>query len=267
MPKSEIKMITDAKLSSEIGRLLGTLYQKRLEKIASIPLAKLLDKNPYLFRAIGTKQPADFIQQSLTAFISSSDETLFGNDFFEPLALWSAEQVISQQGHRQVTVSGGAGHDLVIQTENEYLAVAVKSSTRVYNSQSSGGQKSEFDELQSRVRKIKKQFRRIIGHGYGRRRPESETEAPTKKKSVDEKIAGQQFWSLLTEDEGYYLRISQAMGEFAKDHHQEYGKAFKKAKKKLLVQFKAHFVDAKGEILWDKVVAFNSSKEKRKALK
>ncbi len=48
-------------------------------------------KNPYLFRALGSEIASDIVQQILQAFVSSSDETIFGDAFFEPIALMASD--------------------------------------------------------------------------------------------------------------------------------------------------------------------------------
>src|SRR5690606_25778837 len=105
-------MINEEKLDHEISRLLNILYTKRFSALEKLSTIKLLSKNPYLYRALGINDPDSFIEQLMIAFISSSDETIFGNDFFEPLALWSAKE---SAGHhdddRTVTVGAGAGQD------------------------------------------------------------------------------------------------------------------------------------------------------------
>lgn len=103
-------MIEEAALNTEVGRLLGKLYGRRFAALEGLKLTKLLNKNPYLYRAVGLNDPAKLIEQMLVAFISSSDETIFGNEFFEPLALWSAkESTATLSDARTVTVGGGAG--------------------------------------------------------------------------------------------------------------------------------------------------------------
>ena len=60
------------------------------QKLRELTLNKLLNKNPYLYRSDGIQRPGHLLDGLLIARISSSDETIFGNEFFEPLALWVA---------------------------------------------------------------------------------------------------------------------------------------------------------------------------------
>ena len=44
-------------------------------------------KNPYLYRAKAMQSATKIVDSVLTAFVSSSEETIFGNCFFEPIAI------------------------------------------------------------------------------------------------------------------------------------------------------------------------------------
>lgn len=250
-------MMSEQLLQDEIGRLLSVLYGKRFAALDKLGLAKLLNKNPYLYRALGISDSSEFIMQLMVAFVSSSDETIFGNDFLEPLAIFSAKNAgSSEEGYRSVTVGAGAGQDIAIETANSYLAISVKSSKNIFNSQSAKGQDSEFTALQARLKKLNKVFRPIIGYGYGRK--------TMRKASNVEKLAGQVFWHLLTGEIDFYLRISKAMEKFSGEHGQVYKTIFEKKHQQLLREFMIDYVDSEGSIRWDHVVAFNSAQTKPK---
>lgn len=251
-------MINDGSLDREINRLLDILYAKRFSALNKLSITKLLNKNPYLYRALGINDPDSFIEQLMIAFISSSDETIFGNDFFEPLAFWSARESAHHHGdQRTVTVGAGAGQDIAIETATAYLAISVKSSKNIFNAQSNKGQSIEFSELQARLKKLGKQFRPIIGYSYGRK-----LERPERKATNTEKIAGQKFWALLTGEDSYYLRIANSIGKFSTQHGLEYKEQCERKKNQILREFMINFVSAEGIIDWDKVVEFSSGSQK-----
>ena len=80
-------------LENKIAELLDVFYNKRCIALNDLKLINTLKrKNPYLYRASGVAAAADIVEEILKAHVSSSDETLFGNEFFEPLAKWVAEQ-------------------------------------------------------------------------------------------------------------------------------------------------------------------------------
>lgn len=253
-------MIAENLLTQEVGRLLGVLYGKRFAALDKLNLARILNKNPYLYRALGFSDSSEFIMQLMVAFVSSSDETIFGNDFLEPLAFFAATHA-NEHGDlvRTVTVGAGAGQDIAIETATSYLAIAVKSGKNIFNAQSTKGQFAEFTALNSRLKKLNKSIRPIIGYGYGRKLQ--------RKASNDEKLAGQSFWRLLTGESDFYLRLSAAMESFAGEHGSVYRVAFEKKHQQLLREFMIDYVDESGKILWQKVVAFNSAEVKPKTFK
>jgi hypothetical protein len=252
-------MIAEVALQAKVGELLTTLYAKRFAALDRLTLTKLLGKNPYLYRALGVGKPSDLIDQLLAARISSSDETIFGNDFFEPLAIFAAQHATGTE-QRSVVVGAGAGQDIAIETATQYLAISVKSGTNIFNSQSAKGQSAEFNQLQARLKKLGKMFRPIIGYGYGRK-------AVPKKATPVEKVAGQTFWTLLSGEEDFHLRISDAMTSFAQTHRAAFHEAFEVRNCKLLKEFMLNFVSDAGVVDWDAVVNFNSSATRPKRLK
>ena len=161
-------MIANKVLQAEVGRLLEVLYAKRFAALEKLTLTRVLAKNPYLYRALGIGDPSEFIMQLMVAFVSSSDETIFGNDFLEPLAIFSATHANEHSDPtRSVTVGAGAGQDIAIETAKSYLAISVKSSKNIFNSQSAKGQDSEFTALRARLKKLNKQFNHDQGDRAG----------------------------------------------------------------------------------------------------
>jgi Type II restriction endonuclease EcoO109I len=254
-------MIDKKALEAEVGRLLKILYHKRLAALDKLSLKRLLDKNPYLYRALGFNDSLELLRQVLNAFVSSSDETIFGNAFFEPLALWSANASNEHSGgERVVTISDGAGVDISIRNKTTHMAIAVKSSKGIFNSQSEKGQNLEFNQMQARAKKSGLEFMAVVGFGYGRK-------GEPKKSKVILKLAGEKFWTLLTAEDDFYLRIERAIGIYSLGHGDSYRKAFDKKCNSLVKEFSVNFVDDDGSIEWDKIVKFNSSIAKPKALK
>lgn len=244
-------MINEALLATEIENLLTEFYNKRFGALEKTTLTVLLSKNPYLYRSLGISKHSDLIEELLAARVSSSDETIFGNCFLEPLAFWAASNSTAHGDlSRKASVGAGAGFDISIETDSSYLAVAVKSGKNIFNSQSTKGQSSEFDALQARMAKMKKHFRKIIGYGYGRKR--------TKKETPTEKLAGQEFWTLITAESDFYLRISETIGKLAAAHAPKYKEEYDKKTNLLTADFILNFLDIDGSIAWERLVQFNS---------
>lgn len=224
-----------------------------MAKLSELTLRKLLQKNPYLYRSIGVNSASDYISAALDAFISSSDETIFGNEFFEPLAKWAAEEAFRDQKDITVQVGGGSGFDISIESPKEYRAIAVKSGKNIFNVQSGKQQNTEFSALQARIRKEKKVFHPIIGFGYGRKK---------QKKSNPEtiKLAGQAFWEEITGEANFYVRMSSALGNKPIQLATEFKLAYDKSRNKLEKEFHMQYTDSNGGVGWENVIAFSSAK-------
>jgi hypothetical protein len=72
-------------------------HQRRITSLEKLTLSKLLKKNPYLFKAKNITTAGQLIEDLLDAFLSSSEEKLFG-DFLEGLAVFIAERTCN--GHK-----------------------------------------------------------------------------------------------------------------------------------------------------------------------
>ena len=155
--------ISAQELEELIKRQLDEFYARRIAKLCSLNLTDALaKKNPYLFRATGAQQASDIVSELLRAFISSSDETIFGDAFFEPIA----KAVSGGQ------VGGGEGFDIIKETKTTVVAYAVKSGSSWGNASQWSQQRRDFRSLQNRLRKLHKTFDPVLGYGYGRRNTE-----------------------------------------------------------------------------------------------
>lgn len=246
-------MIEEDALIAKATERLRSFHARRLAKLEAIKLTDLLKKNPYLYRSVGHAAGSDYVRAALDAFVSSSDETIFGNEFFEPLAKWAAVQAHRENSEVTVQTGGGAGFDISIETPTEYKAIAVKSGTNIFNAQSGKQQNTELDALQGRIRKEMKVFHPIIGYGYGRKR---QREANPKIL----KLAGQAFWAEITGEEDFYQRISSALGDQPTLLAVEFDKAYAQARNRLERTFLADYVDDAGNIDWERLIAFNSAR-------
>jgi hypothetical protein len=250
-------VIEEDALTKKTIELLEDFHARRLAKLEGIKLAHLLKKNPYLYRSIGHSAAADYIKATLDALVSSSDETIFGNVFFEPLAKWAAQQAYAGNDGVTVQVGGGAGFDVSIETPTDYKAIAVKSGVNIFNSQSDKQQKTELDALQARIRKEKKVFYPIIGYGYGRKEQREKNPKVLK-------LAGQAFWAEITGDENFYQRISLALGDKPMRLSTDFEKAYTQARNRLEKAFMDDYVDVDGNIAWASLIAFSSACKKPK---
>jgi hypothetical protein len=237
-----VKKLTE--LEAIVGNLLDDFYRRRIEKINTLSLRETLArKNPYLYKAIGIENASDIVTEILTAYMSSSDEGIFGDALFEPLA-----EAIGG-GH----VAETEGVDVIVEEDNVYHAYAVKSGTSVFNADSRKKQAENFATLRSRVAKRKKAFDAVVGYGYGKK------DTPINKQGFRE-VAGQVFWEELTGDPDFYLKIIDAMGNKPQEHEAQYQVALKNAVERFTDEFKKEFCLEDGSIDWEKIVKYNSGK-------
>ena len=71
-----------------IANALEEFYSILIEKINKLDIVKIMKhKNPYLYRAKAMQSASEIVESVLSAYVTSSEETIFGNCFFEPLAI------------------------------------------------------------------------------------------------------------------------------------------------------------------------------------
>ncbi|HHE46957.1 MAG TPA: cytoplasmic protein [Bacteroidetes bacterium] len=233
-----------SKLKNLIQKYLAEFYERRLVKFDSINLNKILKrKNPYLYRSISNNSPEGFIDSILAAFLTSSDEGIFGDAFFEPLA-------------REVSggvVSPSEGVDVAVETDDRYLAVSVKSGPNIYNASQAKRQNDEFVELRNRLKKMNKRFDALLGHCYGQRNTK-----PSRKRIYRE-LFGQEFWAEITGDNDFYKKLITLIDDKqVRVHLIDFERKWEMARNLFLKQFLNEYCKNNGEIDWERIVEINS---------
>jgi hypothetical protein len=235
--------VENKKLEELIRKSLDDFYHRRISKLSGLQLKEALKKkNPYLFRAIGIQKSSDIVERLLRDYMSSSDEGIFGDAFFEPIA-----KICS--GGR---VSEGGGIDVTIETEKAYKAISVKSGPNIFNSSQAKRMNDEFMELRSRMYKLHKRFDALLGHCYGRKRSEPNS------KRIYRVRSGQDFWEELTGDPEFYIKLIRLMGNHPAKHRVRFDKEWAKAVNRFDKELLNEFLDGDGNIDWEKLVRFNS---------
>jgi len=220
-------------------------HQRRLKSLEQLKLRKLLKKNPYLFRAKNITTAGDLISGLLDAFLSSSEEKLFG-DFLEDLAIFVASQTCN--GHK----STAPGVDLEFENRGIYYVVSVKSGTSWGNS----SQQSKLaEDLQKAVIRVKQSrhganIQSVLGICYGKTR--------TSYLRGYLKVVGQNFWYLISENKDLYTDIIEPIGHRAKEHNDAFHRGKGRVTNRLTKEFIESFCDSTGAIDWVRLVEFNS---------
>lgn len=229
-----------------IAKALETFYGTLIQKIDGLDIKKIMRrKNPYLYRAKAMESASEIVESVLNAFITSSEETIFSNCFFEPIA---------------IAVGGGnkalaEGIDLMIQDDvnNVIYAFAVKSGPSVFNADSKKRQEQNFMAASKLAGQAKARYEAYIGYSYGKKK-----ESGRGKPKIYQELAGKRFWAELTGDEEFYVRIISFMGALPEQYVASYKESYNKAANRLIREFSNSFCKEDGGIDWEKLVEFNS---------
>lgn len=229
-----------------VSRALKNFYERRIDKLEKIDIFDVLKrKNPYLYRAFGTNDAHDFIEEVLVHYQSSSDETIFG-DFFEEVAIG-----VSKNGRK----SSANSIDVEVWSDDQKSVslYAVKSGTHVFNAQSKERQRQAFMEAQRRLQGIA--VTPIVGYSYGRRRNSS-----SNRNNFNEH-AGQVFWRRLSGQENFYIELIELIGKAAEEHKQNFKREWDKCINRQFLTFMKVFGSPDGSILWDLIVKYSSAEK------
>lgn len=229
-----------------IATALETFYGTLIEKIDGLNIQKVMKrKNPYLYRAKAMESASEIVESVLTAFVSSSEETIFGNCFFEPIA------IAASGGNKALA----EGIDIMIQDNeaNVISAIAVKSGTSVFNADSKKRQEQNFMAAAKLAQQAKARYEAYIGYCYGKKK-----ENGRGKPKMYQELAGKQFWQAITGDEEFYKKIITYMGTMPEQYVSAYKESYSKAANRLVREFSNSFCKEDGSIDWEQLVEFNS---------
>jgi len=232
---------------SAIANALETFYASLIHNIDKINIKQIMKrKNPYLYRAKAMQNASEIIDSVLSAYVSSSEETIFGNCFFEPVA------IAASNGNKALA----EGIDIMINEPSTVYAIAVKSGTSVFNADSKKRQEQNFNAASKLAQQGKLRYVPIIGYGYGKKKPTKNDGKAIPK--IYTELAGKAFWEQLTGDPDFYKKIISFMGTLPEKYIIEYKEAYNKAFNRLVRDFSNEFCKEDGSIDWDKLVEFNS---------
>lgn len=220
-------------------------HQRRIKTLEGLSLNRLLAKNPYLFKAKNISTAEKLISGLLDAFLSSSEEKLFG-DFLEELAIFVAGKTCD--GHK----STAPGVDLEFSHDNIYYVVSIKSSSNWGNSSQQRKLEEDLRDAATRLKQSRRglNVQPVLGICYGR--------AKTGYVRGYLKIAGQSFWHLISENKNLYTDIIEPIGHRADEFNRAFAEEQGRITKRFVDQFIERFCDESGAIDWVKLVEFNS---------
>ena len=237
------------KVKKYVEENIDSFHQKRLVSLENLKLEKILKrKNPYLFKAKNILTAQDLIKKILDAHLSSQEETIFG-DFLENLAIFVNQETFG--GWK----SSADGIDLEFDKDNIRYIVSVKSGPNWGNSSQIAKMIGYFKKAKKILRTGNSKLNIIAVNGccYGR--------CGKTDKGDYFKICGQEFWHFISDDNNLYIKIIEPLGYKAKEKNEKFLQKYAQIINKFTSLFLSNFC-LNGEINWEKLIRYNSSKEK-----
>lgn len=206
----------------------------------------LSKKNPYLFKAKYILTAQDIIKSLTDAFISSQEETIFG-DWLEGLSIFINGKVY--KGRK----SGIPGIDLEFDTKGIRYIVTIKSGPNWGNSSQIDKMRADFKSAKKTLRTSNSKLNIIAVNGccYGR------DNNPDKGDYF--KYCGQKFWEFVSGDTDLYTKIIEPLGHKAKERKDDFIQSYSQMINKFTKEFSDTFCQKNGSISWEKLVRFNSA--------
>lgn len=230
---------------------IGDFHKRRLDKVRAIQLKDVLkSKNPYLFKAKNVTKANEIIESILNAYISSSEEGVFGG-WLERLAIFINDSVF--HGRK----AGISGIDLDFDKDGKRYLVAIKSGPNWGN----GGEVEKLIDQFNTARKRLSTSGAIVnvvcvnGCCYGKTREKYEYKA----NGNYYKFCGQRFWELISGDKHLYTELIIPLGHEAEEKNFEFKESYGSLVNRLTKEFLEDFCNLDGSINWNKLIVFNSA--------
>lgn len=240
-----MKQINISEVRKYVINNIGYFHSSRLRNLKRLKLKQVLKrKNPYLFKAKNILTAHDFVKTLLDAYLSSQEETLFG-DFLEGLSIYINEKVYSGKK------SSAEGVDLEFDKDGIRYIVSIKSGPNWGNSSQIKKMRDNFNKAKRVLRTSKSSLNIVAINGccYGiDNKPD---------KGDYFKYCGQKFWELISGNTDLYVRIIEPLGYKAKEKNEEFIEEYAQIINKFTLEFSQDFCKD-GKIDWEALVRFNS---------
>jgi len=238
-----------AKVKKYVIDNIGTFHEARLTALDGLKLKKVLSrKNPYLFRAKNQVSANDIVKGILDSYLSSSEETIFG-DWLEGLAIFISGEVYGGKK------SSAQGVDLEFERDDIHYLVSIKSGPNWCNDAQKKKMVNDFVTATKVLHTSKSKLHVVAVNGccYGKdSRPD---------KGLYQKLCGQEFWTFISGDDNLYLEIIEPLSAKAKEKNDEFAKKYICKLNLFVKEFLAEFSLGDGSVDWKKLVAMNSGRK------
>lgn len=242
-----MKPMLKEQLKAFVEQQIPEFHRRRLEKLKKLKLKEVLRrKNPYLFKAKNLSIAGDLVRSLLDAYLSSQEETLFG-EFLEQLAIRVCE--IQFSGRK----SGIKGIDLEFESDGVLYVVSIKSGPNWGNASQIEKMEGYFQTARKTLStNAKPRFVEFVnGCCYGRQRDNN--------RGNYRKLCGQAFWELISGEPNLYTEIVEPIGYKAKEKNDDFFQQYAIVINKFTDQFSSEFCTT-GSINWTELVKFNSGR-------
>lgn len=228
-------------------------YNDRLNKLNLLRLSDVLKrKNPYLLKAKNIELAGDLVKSIVDAFLSSQEETLFGN-LLEGFAIYVSNKL---HGGFKSTLQSV---DLEFERDSIYYIVGIKSSTSWGNGDQVRKMRENFKLAKEllRERRVLSEMVAVNGCIYGKDRvPFKNHEDPDKQYY---KYAGQEFWRFISGDDTLYREIITPIDKEARQKDETFKKAYAAKINEMTQDFVTTFM-TDNQIDWIKLIDYVSKR-------
>ncbi len=236
-----------SQINSYVEANIEIFHQKRIERLAMLKLRNILKKkNPYLFRVKNLNTSEQIIRSISDAFISSSEETIFG-DWLKGLAIF-----VNQIVYNGIK-SGIKSIDLEFNYKEHRYIVSIKSGPNWGNSSQIEKMRMDFNTAKKTLRTSNANMSVIAINGccYGiENKPD---------KGDYFKYCGQSFWAFISGERNLYKDIIEPLGYKAKEKNDNFNNEYSKMINRFTKEFIDFFCKLDGSIDWAKLMEYNSA--------
>lgn len=228
-------------------------YERLMYLRCAMSLSDVLSrKNPYLLKAKNIASPDELVRSIVDAFLSSQEETMFGNKL-EAFAIYVSAKLYGGFKSELPSI------DLEFERDNVYYIVGIKSGVNWGNSDQVNRMKDNFKA----ARKFligRDNIVAVNGCIYGKDgKPFKEN--PDKDKCYY-KYAGQDFWNFVSGDDDLYREIIKPIDEEARTRDEEFKRTYDGKVNSMVKEFSNIFLSDDGLIDWVKLVDYVSKRGK-----
>jgi len=245
-----MKLLNLEDVTKYVEENIGDFHHRRVEKLGSLKLKTVLKrKNPYLFKAKNILTAQQLIEAIVDAYISSSEEGIFGN-WLEGLAIHV--NALVYDGRK----SGIPGVDLEFINEGMLYIVSIKSGPDWGNDSQIKKMVDNFDSARKVLRTSGSNVSVTAVNGccYGK----TTSRNHYKKRGDYFKYCGQVFWEFISGNKELYKELVEPLGYLAHEKNDEYERAYAKKINMFTKELTKDFFTDLGDIAWGKLLEFNS---------